>query len=1025
MNDPQLGEATLNTEQEEAVPEEQINKAEEFNSEQLNSLSQESLQEQMDDKKSSEDQDLGLDKLDQTQIAVDSTSINEMTNLPQNMPLDNMDPFGTAVEQNIPPIVPPSAMNVTSLPSMPNMMPPGNMGSYPPQIPPYNMPNPYMQPGMLHHQERSMIQQQIAELYTMPPAPEHQEKILRLQERLNIIQQHETTDQCLGSVPTCVLQNPMFSSTMIDSPQVTSTTGRGRGGRGTTKPRKPRVKKGEKAAQISSINEDESLVVPSNLPVSEDSVTAGTGLSDLSQIYSEDHEMADVSQDNLIGDLDTSTDASGKKIKKPRKPRAPRPPKEPKEPKSDKEPRESKESKKKRDKDPDKVKGKKKSSKKPTSVSGFCDNADNSISHDNSTEFSKATSEGEENQTLASLMNQNSTDANSEIAENDEQSKDGQFKMDDEVTDFDDIPVSKIAIKTLLEEKNNEKKDLSNDEGSDDHDSNQEDDSPKKKRPKRGENSFEKRRNRGNNPPKVGRGSRGGKSRKNRGRIVPESDGEADDLVTTPPPSPPADLEIDSNKRRSARNTHRKKYTDDVLMRFSDDESALLSPTTRKEVSEKKEGDEIKKENPDDLNVSTTDAADQTLDLDKTSLSEDLSGKPNYVYINTTDEDTMIVQFVLAQRMGKRELKPEPPVEIKKEPIVDAVQDSEIKEGDSEIKEELKEAEIKPEGEIEKMEVDSEEPVIKPDVVKDPVEIEKDETPEALVPEVPAEIPESENSDETKKPVDKIPEEEKMETEEPVQPEVSLEKSENSKVESEVPEKKLEIEKFGDVEDMIDELKSEKELKEEKPAATEDLKLAEEKEDKSDEPKPEPVFIEVEEFMVKYRNFSYLHCEWRTEDELIKGDKRVSNKIRRFQQKQAQQFNIFENLEEDPFNPDFVETDRILDCSEHTDDDGNTVKHYLVKWKSLPYEDSTWELEEDVDQTKVEQFIKFNKIPPRSEWKFKRRPHPDQWKQLQKTPEYKSNNTLRAYQLEGLNWLKYSWFKGNNCILADEMVGFL
>lgn len=39
-------------------------------------------------------------------------------------------------------------------------------------------------------------------------------------------------------------------------------------------------------------------------------------------------------------------------------------------------------------------------------------------------------------------------------------------------------------------------------------------------------------------------------------------------MAATPPPSP----EADDNKRRSARNTHRKKYTDDVMLRFSDDE---------------------------------------------------------------------------------------------------------------------------------------------------------------------------------------------------------------------------------------------------------------------------------------------------------------------------------------------------------------------------------------------------------------------------------------------------------------------
>ena len=34
------------------------------------------------------------------------------------------------------------------------------------------------------------------------------------------------------------------------------------------------------------------------------------------------------------------------------------------------------------------------------------------------------------------------------------------------------------------------------------------------------------------------------------------------------------------------------------------------------------------------------------------------------------------------------------------------------------------------------------------------------------------------------------------------------------------------------------------------------------------------------------------------------------------------------------------------------------VVYYLVKWGSLPYEDATWELKEDVDEGKVEEFEK-------------------------------------------------------------------
>ena len=43
------------------------------------------------------------------------------------------------------------------------------------------------------------------------------------------------------------------------------------------------------------------------------------------------------------------------------------------------------------------------------------------------------------------------------------------------------------------------------------------------------------------------------------------------------------------------------------------------------------------------------------------------------------------------------------------------------------------------------------------------------------------------------------------------------------------------------------------------------------------------------------------------------------------------------------------------------------VTHYLVKWRALPYEDSTWELEQDVDKAKIELFHRFKEPPPEDE----------------------------------------------------------
>lgn len=43
------------------------------------------------------------------------------------------------------------------------------------------------------------------------------------------------------------------------------------------------------------------------------------------------------------------------------------------------------------------------------------------------------------------------------------------------------------------------------------------------------------------------------------------------------------------------------------------------------------------------------------------------------------------------------------------------------------------------------------------------------------------------------------------------------------------------------------------------------------------------------------------------------------------------------------------------------------VTHYLVKWCSLPYEDSTWELRQDIDQAKIEEFEKLMSREPETE----------------------------------------------------------
>ena len=72
--------------------------------------------------------------------------------------------------------------------------------------------------------------------------------------------------------------------------------------------------------------------------------------------------------------------------------------------------------------------------------------------------------------------------------------------------------------------------------------------------------------------------------------------------------------------------------------------------------------------------------------------------------------------------------------------------------------------------------------------------------------------------------------------------------------------------------------------------------------------------------------------------------------------------------EDELFNPDYTEVDRVLDESVATDPvTGETTRYYLVKWQSMAYEDSTWELEADVDKKKIEEFERYRKVPSEEE----------------------------------------------------------
>jgi len=186
----------------------------------------------------------------------------------------------------------------------------------------------------------------------------------------------------------------------------------------------------------------------------------------------------------------------------------------------------------------------------------------------------------------------------------------------------------------------------------------------------------------------------------------------------------------------------------------------------------------------------------------------------------------------------------------------------------------------------------------------------------------------------------------------------------------------------------------------------------------------------VEEYLIKFRGLSYIHCQWVREDFILaqpSGKQRLQRFLSKEQQEAAYRgvrgvlgsaSDAEDHDEEDEAIPeDFVTVDRII--AEHVGPDG--TRQFLVKWCSLGYDECTWEYEHEVqDDLKIKEFYERNTLPPESERKRPPRPNPASFVRLS-NPSFKNGGELREYQLEGLNWLVHCWFKRQGSILADEM----
>ncbi|CAH2272586.1 chromodomain-helicase-DNA-binding 3 isoform X4 [Pelobates cultripes] len=213
------------------------------------------------------------------------------------------------------------------------------------------------------------------------------------------------------------------------------------------------------------------------------------------------------------------------------------------------------------------------------------------------------------------------------------------------------------------------------------------------------------------------------------------------------------------------------------------------------------------------------------------------------------------------------------------------------------------------------------------------------------------------------------------------------------------------------------------------------------------------------EFFVKWSGMSYWHCSWITELQL-----EIFHTVmyRNFQRKNdmdepppfdygsgedegksekskdAEYSDLEEKFYRYGIKPEWMSIQRIINHSM----DRRGCYHYLIKWRDLAYDQSTWEEDDmklpDYDYHK-QMYWRHRELvmgdstscPP----KYKRHhkesyleevpntPINDPTVKYETQPEFvtSTGGTLHMYQLEGLNWLRFSWAQGTDTILADEM----
>ncbi|XP_049923607.1 chromodomain-helicase-DNA-binding protein 3 isoform X4 [Epinephelus moara] len=232
-----------------------------------------------------------------------------------------------------------------------------------------------------------------------------------------------------------------------------------------------------------------------------------------------------------------------------------------------------------------------------------------------------------------------------------------------------------------------------------------------------------------------------------------------------------------------------------------------------------------------------------------------------------------------------------------------------------------------------------------------------------------------------------------------------------------------------------------------------------------DAPLPPPMKGRAErEFFVKLTGQSYWHCTWITELQLEifhsvmyrnyqrktdmdeppsldygsgAEDENGVGKSEKRRAKDPQYAMLEDKYYRYGIKPEWMMIHRIINHSV----DKKGMYHYLVKWRDLTYDQCTWERDDmDIPEFAIykanywrhrDAIMKEDPDKPRrirsknqeGEEESPASPVTDPTIKYEEQPDFvtSTGGTLHLYQLEGLNWLRFSWAQGTDTILADEM----